>query len=67
MEKMCGGSFRRSSIIDCLMGHVGKSATCEVLWEMEGRYLLIDEKDRVRGLQVRKKDGLTYELHAPNV
>lgn len=49
------------------MGHSGKSAYCEVLWEMEGRYLLTDEKDRVRGLQVRKKDGLTYELDAPNV
>jgi hypothetical protein len=49
------------------MGHIGKSAYCEVLWEMEGRYLLTDGKGRVRGLQIWKKDGLTYELHVPNV
>jgi hypothetical protein len=27
----------------------------------------MDEKGRVTGLQIWKKDGLTYELHVPNV
>lgn len=55
------------AIIDCLVGHIAKFADCEVLWETEGRHLLMDGRGKVRGLQVRKKDELLYDLHAPNL
>lgn len=55
------------AIIDCLMGHIGKYKNCDVHWETEGRHLLTDKRGAITGLQVRKKDGLLYELHASNV
>ncbi|OAG02174.1 succinate dehydrogenase/fumarate reductase flavo protein subunit [Paraphaeosphaeria sporulosa] len=55
------------AIIDCLMGHIQQYKNAEVFWETEARHLLVDKRGAVRGLQVRKKDGLLYELHAPDV
>src|SRR5690242_8225324 len=55
------------AIIDCLMGHISKYGNCHVHWETEGRHLLTDKRGAITGLQVRKKDGLLYELQAPNV
>ncbi|KAL5391665.1 hypothetical protein DPSP01_000957 [Paraphaeosphaeria sporulosa] len=55
------------AIIDCLMGHIQQYKNAEVFWETEARHLLVDKWGAVRGLQVRKKDGLLYELHAPDV
>jgi len=55
------------AIIDCLMGHIEKYKNCDVHWETEGRHLLTDKRGCIKGLQVRKKDGLLYELFAPNV
>lgn len=59
-----GGS---KAIIDCLMGHILKFPNCHVHWETEGRHLLTDKRGAITELQVRKKDGLLYKLHAPNV
>ncbi|KAL1596617.1 hypothetical protein SLS60_009265 [Paraconiothyrium brasiliense] len=55
------------AIIDCLMGHMREYNNAEVYWETEARHLLTDKRGAIRGLQVRKKDGLLYELNAPNV
>lgn len=55
------------AIIDCLMGHIQGFGNCDILWETEARHLLTDRRGAIRGLQVRKKDGLLYELSAPNV
>ncbi|KAF2103028.1 succinate dehydrogenase/fumarate reductase flavo protein subunit [Rhizodiscina lignyota] len=55
------------AIINALMSHIDKFPNCDVHWETEGRHLLMTENGKVRGLQVRKSDGLLYELHAPNV
>lgn len=55
------------AIIDCLMGHIEQYKNCDVYWETEARHLLANKRGAITGLQVRKKDGLLYELHAPNV
>ncbi|KAL5419667.1 hypothetical protein PMIN04_006843 [Paraphaeosphaeria minitans] len=55
------------AVIDCLMGHIRQYKNAEVFWETEARHLLVDKRGAVRGLQIRRKDGLLYELHAPDV
>lgn len=55
------------AIVNALMGHIDRFPNCDIYWETEGRHLLTTDNGRVRGLQVRKSDGLLYELHAPNV
>jgi tricarballylate dehydrogenase len=55
------------AIIDCLMGHIQEYKNCDIHWETEGLHLLTNKNGSIRGLQVRKKDGLLHELTAPNV
>jgi aspartate oxidase len=55
------------AIVDCSIEHIQGYKNCEVHWETEGLHLLTNKNGSVRGLQVRKKDGLLYELTAPNV
>lgn len=55
------------AIIDCLTEHIHQYKNCDIHWETEARHLLTDKRGVIRGLQVRKKDGLMYELHVPNV
>lgn len=55
------------AIIDCLMGHIQGYKNAEVHWETEALHLLTDKRGAIRGLQVRKNDGLLYDLNAPNV
>jgi aspartate oxidase len=55
------------AIVDCLIGHIQGYKNCEVHWEREGLHLLTNKNGSVRGLQVRKKDGLLIELTTPNV
>lgn len=49
------------------MGHIQEYSNSTVMWETEARHLLTDSHGAIRGLQVRKKDGLLYDLAAPNV
>jgi succinate dehydrogenase/fumarate reductase flavoprotein subunit len=55
------------AIIDNLMEYIQGYKNCDVHWETEGLHLLTNKNGSVRGLQVRKKDGLLHELTAPNV
>jgi hypothetical protein len=56
-----------SAIVDYLIGHIQRYKNCEMHWETEGLHLLTNKNGSVRGLQIRKKDGLSCELTAPNV
>ncbi|KAF9629228.1 Fumarate reductase/succinate dehydrogenase flavoprotein [Lasiodiplodia theobromae] len=55
------------AVVAKLMEHIKGYANADVLWETEARHVLTNQHGAVRGLQVRKKDGLLYELHAPDV
>lgn len=50
------------AVIAKLMEHIKGYANADVLWETEARHVLTNPHGAVRGLQVRKKDGLLYEL-----
>ncbi|KAJ9663095.1 hypothetical protein H2201_005766 [Coniosporium apollinis] len=56
-----------NAIITCLMDHIKKYPNCDIHWETEARHLITTNKGTIKGLLVRKKDGLIYELYAPNV
>lgn len=56
-----------NAIITCLMDHIKKFSNCDIHWETEARHLIMNPNGSVRGLKIRKKDGLLYDLHAPNV
>ena len=51
-----------NAIISKLMDHIISYPSCDVYWETNGKHVLTNHQGAVRGLQVRKKDGLLYEL-----
>ena len=52
-----------NAIISNLMGHIQEFPNnCDIYWETEGRKLLMSNNGSVRGLQIRKADGLLYDL-----
>lgn len=62
------------AMIDCLFQHINAYpahldlfANCTVHWETEARHLLTTDSGAVRGLKVRKSDGLLHDLLAPSV
>lgn len=54
-----GGGY---AIVSRLMELIKGFANADVLWETEARHVLTTAHGAVRGLQVRKKDGLLYDL-----
>lgn len=50
------------AVINTLMGHIDRFPNCDIHWETEGRKLLMSERGAVRGVKVRKADGLLYDL-----
>lgn len=54
-------------MINKLFEHIQTYDNCDVHWETEARNLLTGPQGEIRGLKVRKNDGLLYELTAPNV
>ncbi|KAK6391515.1 hypothetical protein LTR65_004350 [Meristemomyces frigidus] len=55
------------AIIAKLFDDLQSYDNCEVLWETEAVRLITDEAGAIRGLKVRKNDGLLHDLFAPNV
>ncbi|KAK4982190.1 hypothetical protein LTR66_009422 [Elasticomyces elasticus] len=55
------------AVIDCLFKHITSRDNCDVHWETEATKLLTDNAGAIRGVKVRKNDGLLYDLIAPNV
>lgn len=44
------------------MGHIQKYDNCKIYWETEARHLLTDKRGGIEGVQIRKEDGLLYDL-----
>ncbi|QIW99722.1 hypothetical protein AMS68_005240 [Peltaster fructicola] len=55
------------AIIFKLFEHINKYKNCDVIYETEANKLLVDDEGAIRGVKVRKNDGLLHELLAPNV
>jgi aspartate oxidase len=55
------------AIIGKLFEHVESYDNCDILWETEAIRLMTDDTGAIRGLKVRKNDGLLHDLLAPNV
>ena len=51
-----------NAIITALMGHIMQYQNCDVLWNTEARHLLTTRQGAIDGVQVRKRDGLLYDL-----
>ncbi|KAF2234237.1 succinate dehydrogenase/fumarate reductase flavo protein subunit [Viridothelium virens] len=56
-----------NAVISNLMDHIISYPDCDVYWETNGMHVLTNQQGAVRGLQVRKKDGLLHELAAQDV
>lgn len=55
------------AIIAKLFEHIRSYKNAEILWETEAIKLLTEESGAIKGLKVRKSDGLLHHLIAPNV
>ena len=56
-----------NAIIQNLFGHIKKYPNADILYETEAIRLMSDDTGAIRGLKVRKNDGLLHDLLAPNV
>lgn len=55
------------AIINKVFEHINTFDNVDVHWETEAIRLMTDETGAIRGLKVRKNDGLLHDLLAPNV
>ena len=55
------------AIIKALFSEMAKYDKCHVMWETEAVKLLTDEQGRMRGVKVRKSDGLLHDILGNNV
>ncbi|EME78694.1 uncharacterized protein MYCFIDRAFT_86959 [Pseudocercospora fijiensis CIRAD86] len=56
-----------NAIITKIMEHIKSYSNADIHWETEALKLLQDDRGAIRGLKVRKSDGLQYDLLAPDV
>jgi succinate dehydrogenase/fumarate reductase flavoprotein subunit len=56
-----------NAIIQNLLGHIRKYDNADILYQTEAYKLLTDDAGAIRGLKVRKNDGLLHDLLAPDV
>ncbi|KXS99735.1 hypothetical protein AC578_10399 [Pseudocercospora eumusae] len=56
-----------NAIITKIMEHIKSYPNVDIHWETEALKLLQDDRGAIRGLIVRKSDGLQYDLLAPDV
>lgn len=56
-----------NAIIQNLLNHIKKYPNCEILYQTEAVKLLTADSGAIRGLKVRKADGLLHDLLAPDV
>lgn len=54
-----GGSL---AIVNVLLKHIEQYPNCDILWETEAHHLLTNKQGAITGVQVRKSDGVLYEL-----
>jgi succinate dehydrogenase/fumarate reductase flavoprotein subunit len=55
------------AIISKLFEHMKGYKNCDILYQTEAIKLLTEESGAIKGLKVRKTDGLLHDLIAPNV
>jgi succinate dehydrogenase/fumarate reductase flavoprotein subunit len=55
------------AIIKALFSEMAKYDNCDVIWETEAVKLLSDEQGRMRGVKVRKSDGLLHDVLGNNI
>jgi succinate dehydrogenase/fumarate reductase flavoprotein subunit len=55
------------AIISNLFDHIRGYKNCDILYQTEAIKLLTDDSGAIKGLKVRKTDGLLHDLIAPNV
>jgi tricarballylate dehydrogenase len=55
------------AIISKLFEHMRGYKNCDILYQTEAIKLLTEESGAIKGLKVRKTDGLLHDLIAPNV
>ncbi|KAK0253800.1 hypothetical protein LTS09_011104 [Friedmanniomyces endolithicus] len=55
------------AIISKLFEQIREFDNCDIYWETEAIRLMTDDAGAIRGLKVRKNDGLLHDLLAPNV
>lgn len=55
------------AIIGKLFEHIDKYKNCDVVYETEAMKLMTEDSGAIKGLKVRKSDGLLHDLVAPNV
>jgi tricarballylate dehydrogenase len=56
-----------NAIIQNLLSKIRKFDNCDILYQTEAARLLTTDAGAIRGLKVRKMDGLLHDLLAPNV
>ena len=56
-----------NAIIQNLLSKIRTFDNCDILYQTEAARLLITDAGAIRGLKVRKMDGLLHDLLAPNV
>ena len=56
-----------NAIIQNLLGKIRKFDNCDILYQTEAVRLLTSDDGAIKGLKVRKTDGLLHDLLAPNV
>ena len=56
-----------NAVIQNLLQHIKKFDNADILYQAEAARLLTDDTGAIRGLKVRKNDGLLHDLLAPNV
>ncbi|KAK3709506.1 hypothetical protein LTR37_010879 [Vermiconidia calcicola] len=56
-----------NAIIQILMKDIKSYANADIIYQTEAQKLLTDDTGSIRGLKVRKNDGLLHDLLAPNV
>jgi tricarballylate dehydrogenase len=55
------------AIICNLFDHIRGYKNCDILYQTEAIKLLTEDSGAIKGLKVRKTDGLLHDLIAPNV
>jgi tricarballylate dehydrogenase len=55
------------AIINKVFEHINTYDNVDIHWETEAIRLMSDDSGAIRGLKVRKNDGLLHDLLAPNV
>ena len=56
-----------NAIIQNLLGKIREFNNVDILYQTEAQKLLTDDSGAIRGIKVRKNDGLLHDLLAPNV